>query len=376
MEEQKATILIVDDVPGNIKMLIASLGEEYRLLVARNGRDALTIVEQQPVDLILLDVVMPGIDGHEVCRQLQENETTKEIPIIFVTAKGEIADETHALALGAVDFLTKPVSPPIVKARVTTHLGLKLARESLKKQNQALQEAARLREDVDRIMRHDLKSPLNAVIGFASLLNNSLEKNSEQAAQAQMVLDSAYTLLGMINLSLDLFKIERGIYELKAREVNLLDLIHKIKGANKRALQVKQLTWQVLINTQPVEEGERFLVLGEELLCFSMLGNLLKNAVEASPRQQTITIRLQQQGLFGEIAIHNQGAIPGEIREHFFSKYTTSGKEHGTGLGAYSARLMATAQRGSIEVESSPEAGTTLIIRLPSATPAAPGIES
>uniref|UniRef100_UPI00102C4BC3 hybrid sensor histidine kinase/response regulator n=1 Tax=Candidatus Magnetaquicoccus inordinatus TaxID=2496818 RepID=UPI00102C4BC3 len=280
MEEQKATILIVDDVPGNIKMLIASMGESYRLLVARNGQDALHIVHTQPVDLILLDVLMPGIDGYEVCRQLQEREETREIPIIFVTTKGEISDEMQALELGAVDYLTKPISPPIVKARVKTHLGLKTARESLKKQNQALQEAARLREDVDRIMRHDLKSPLNAVIGFANLLNDSLEKNSEQANYLQMVLDSAYCLLGMINLSMDLFKIERGIYELKAREVNVLDLLDKIKGANKRALQLKQLEWRVRVNGEAADYTRPFLVLGEELLCFSMLGNLLKNAVE------------------------------------------------------------------------------------------------
>jgi putative two-component system response regulator len=120
----RATILVVDDTPENIDVLVGILREDYRLKVARGGEQALRIVRTQPPDLILLDVMMPEIDGYEVCRQLKADATTRHVPVVFVTAKIDLADELRGLELGAVDYITKPVSPPVVKARVRTHLAL------------------------------------------------------------------------------------------------------------------------------------------------------------------------------------------------------------------------------------------------------------
>jgi diguanylate cyclase (GGDEF)-like protein len=120
-------ILIVDDVPVNIRMLGEALRKEYDVRVATSGAKALELagIKEDAPDLILLDVMMPGMDGYDVCRRLKEDPATRGIPVIFITAKGEVQDETLGLDLGAVDYITKPFKLPIVLARVRTHLGLK-----------------------------------------------------------------------------------------------------------------------------------------------------------------------------------------------------------------------------------------------------------
>ncbi|MBF0427444.1 MAG: response regulator [Magnetococcales bacterium] len=129
-------ILIVDDVPANIKILAELLKEDYDISMTTDGRDALRIALIHKFDLILLDIVMPGLDGYEVCRCLHENPQTKGIPVIFVTGQGETENEELGLTLGAVDYIIKPFSAPIVLARIKTHLGLKFAREQIEKNNQ------------------------------------------------------------------------------------------------------------------------------------------------------------------------------------------------------------------------------------------------
>src|SRR4051794_6357365 len=121
----QATILVVDDTPLNISILTEILRGEYRVLAAINGEQALKIARgDPPPDLILLDVMMPGMSGHEVCQRLKGESSTRKIPVIFVTAMNQVEDEARGFALGAVDYITKPVSPPIVKARVKTQLAL------------------------------------------------------------------------------------------------------------------------------------------------------------------------------------------------------------------------------------------------------------
>jgi class 3 adenylate cyclase len=132
-DSAKESILVVDDTPENVDVLAGVLSRDYRIKVALSGNKALQIAQQDdPPDLILLDVMMPEMDGYEVCRQLKQNAKTRDIPVIFVTAKTEVADETKGLELGAVDYLTKPISPPVVQARVRTHLALQESRGRLK----------------------------------------------------------------------------------------------------------------------------------------------------------------------------------------------------------------------------------------------------
>ncbi|ABZ75296.1 response regulator receiver modulated metal dependent phosphohydrolase [Shewanella halifaxensis HAW-EB4] len=120
----KATILVVDDTPENIDILVGILGGDYRVKVAIDGPKALALASKTTPDLILLDVMMPGMNGYEVCKRLKQEPLTCHIPVIFVTALSDVADETQGFELGAVDYITKPVSAPVVKARVKTHLAL------------------------------------------------------------------------------------------------------------------------------------------------------------------------------------------------------------------------------------------------------------
>ena len=133
---QKPTILLVDDTPDNLALLSALLKDKYKLKIATNGVKALQVATAAPSpDLILLDVVMPEMDGHETCRRLKAAPETADIPVIFLTSRIQPEDEALGLSLGAVDYITKPISPPIVLARVATQLQLKRARQLLEDQN-------------------------------------------------------------------------------------------------------------------------------------------------------------------------------------------------------------------------------------------------
>ena len=150
---EKPTILVVDDTPDNLTVMSGLLKDLYRVKVANSGERALKIADTaSPPDLVLLDIMMPGMDGYEVLRQLRAGERTRDIPVIFLTAKSEVEDERIGLELGAVDYITKPISPPIVLARVKNHLDLKKMRDFLKSQNAFLEEeVARRTQEVKAI---------------------------------------------------------------------------------------------------------------------------------------------------------------------------------------------------------------------------------
>jgi PleD family two-component response regulator len=136
--KEKEKLLIVDDMTENIDVLVALLKDEYMIAAARNGKRAVELAEKNLPDLIMLDIVMPDMDGYTVCRKLKALEITKNIPIIFITAVSEAMDEAKSFRLGAVDYITKPFSPLTVKARVKTHLALKTSQNKLAQKNAAL----------------------------------------------------------------------------------------------------------------------------------------------------------------------------------------------------------------------------------------------
>ncbi|HLY55255.1 MAG TPA: two-component system response regulator [Stellaceae bacterium] len=148
---ERPIVLVVDDTPDNLRLMSSLLKDLYRLKVANSGERGLAIAQSDPrPDLILLDVVMPVMDGQEVCRRLKQDARTRDIPVIFLTAKSEIEDEEAGLRLGAVDYITKPISPPIVLARVETHLKLKASADFLRDKAEFLEQevAGRTREVV------------------------------------------------------------------------------------------------------------------------------------------------------------------------------------------------------------------------------------
>ena len=358
-------ILIVDDMPANIKVLVETLRPQYEILVATHGRNALKLAVAEKPDLILLDIVMPEMDGYEVCGKLKMDPVTRNIPVIFITAKTEEDDETRGLEIGAIDYITKPFSTAIVLSRIKTHLGLKQAREKIENQNRELLAADRLKEDVNRIIRHDLKTPLNTIIGFSSamLMNEGLsQKNKEYLG---VINDAGYQLLKMINQSTDLLKMEQGTYILEAVPVNLRETLQKIIKANKTMMENKMISITIRRDGETTDCGQPFLVIGEELLCFSLFANLIKNALEASPNNSGVSLSLNSTGEGAEVSIHNKGGVSAPIKDQFFDKYVTSGKKQGTGLGTYSAKLIAQTQNGSIHLDASDDRSTTVTVRLP-----------
>lgn len=132
-ETERATILLVDDVPSNLSLLSSILRDEYRVQLATSGAKALELVATNSPDLILLDVMMPEMDGYEVCKRLKANPDTCDIPVLFVTARNQTEDEELGLTLGAMDYIHKPISPPIIRARVRNHIALKLQTDALKR---------------------------------------------------------------------------------------------------------------------------------------------------------------------------------------------------------------------------------------------------
>lgn len=351
---QTMTVLVVDDVQENVDILLEILDDLCEVAVALDGESALDLIRNAPPNLILLDIMMPGMDGYEVCRRLKSDPLTREIPIIFITALDSSEDESRGLSLGAIDYITKPFNPTVVRARVKNHL--------------ALCEAAILQQDVDRIMRHDLKNPLGFIITAPELLLMTETLSDDGKVLIKQLEESGRRLLNMINLSLDLFKMERHCYEVQPVDVELTALIRKIVTEHRQLIEVKSLHCTFAVEKSPDIFMDGVIVAGEELLCYTLFSNLIKNALEAAPNGTTVTISLKHASSKGhsqKTTIHNMGTVPETIRERFFMKYATADKKGGTGLGTYSAALIAQTLGGALDMETSNETGTTLTVFLP-----------
>ncbi len=362
---QKYSILVVDDEKQNRVLLSELLKDNYKVLLAKNGVQALERAREHRPDLIMLDVLMPEMDGYQVIRELKAFDLTRDIPVIFISALDSACDEEKGLELGALDYIPKPFHPSIVRARVRNHLSLCTALSQLRAQKQSLEEAAVLRDDVERIMHHDLKSPLNGILGAAQMMLCDPPAEDERIELTQMIERSGYTMLEMISRSLDLYKIEQGRYRFEPQPVDLVPILKRVINDNGALVRAFHLDVALNIGGHEAGGGEVFMVPGEAPLCYSLLANLTKNAMEASPMQGGITIALRRDAVGSSISIHNQGEVPAEIREHFFEKYATAGKFSGTGLGTYSARLMIQTMGGDIGFETSAENGTQVTVRFP-----------
>ncbi|MCB2187477.1 MAG: PAS domain-containing protein [Deltaproteobacteria bacterium] len=209
--------------------------------------------------------------------------------------------------------------------------------------------AEELKDEVDRITRHDLKTPLSAVVGLPMVLLLDDNLTPAQRELLEHIRASGYRMLNLINLSLDLYHMERGTYTLEPQPVDLAEVVRKILEENSLACREKDLRVEVAVEGGAPGNGSHFVVLGEELLCYTMLGNLIKNALEASPPGGSLSVQLCR-GEACRVTVRNQGEVPEPVRDKFFEKYATHGKKGGTGLGTYSARLIAETQGGSISM--------------------------
>lgn len=219
-------------------------------------------------------------------------------------------------------------------------------------------------EEADRISRHNLLTPLSAIISMAQLLLPESNLTQRQREAVRLITLSALKMQDMIHLSQRLFLMEEERYDLNPVAVDLAQLLRDIKSDLDSLLSGRNVCLELEREGWPLIWGDPFLVRGETLLCYSVLANLIRNAIEASPCGGEVLVSLERfSGCC--VIISNGGEVPVEFREDFFEKYATSGKKGGIGLGTYSARMMARAMGGDVELDCSRPGSTTVRVWLP-----------
>ena len=220
MIKTKPTLLAVDDVAINIDILLEALGNAYNVRVATSGATALESVKNDPPDLILLDVMMPGMDGFEVCRHLKDDPATQNIPIIFLTALNQDYDESRGLEMGAVDYISKPFKAAIINARVRNHLELKAHRDhlaelvaertrELAKAYERLLELDRLKDDFMGMISHEIRTPANGILGVGELLIGLCPASEDCTLYSDLFQESGLRLRNLIDDATMIAQIEK-----------------------------------------------------------------------------------------------------------------------------------------------------------------------
>ncbi len=360
-------ILIVDDTPANIDVLDQFLEQEgYRISVASSGEAAIELIHKTLPDLILLDVMMPGIDGFETCRRLKKIEPAAEIPVIFITAKNETADIVKGFTLGGVDYITKPFRQEEVLARIRIHLELKHLIEELEKQNKKLVELNDLKNKFLGMASHDLRNPLASIHGFSKMLIDHghalpAETRDEFLHSIHKVSNEMLHLLGdLLNIS----AIESGKLDLKPTPGSIKDLVEEKVRMYKTMAERKDIRTH-----SEIEDVKAFSFDPHRI--GQVLDNLLSNAIKYSPPGKEIFILLEQQGDRVRFSVRDEGpGISMQDQDKLFQHFVTldtkpTGDEPSHGLGLAIARKMIEAHHGKIEVESAPGKGSTFRFEIP-----------
>lgn len=390
-------VLIVDDTPENIRVLMETLRDEYAIMVATSGEKALQACQANPKpDIMLLDINMPGMDGYEVCSRLKADARTASIPVIFITAKSDASNEQRGLELGALDYVHRPFNPVIVRARVRNHLDLQSHRQHLEvlvaartaelsMALEAAQAASRAKSTFLATMSHELRTPLNSVIGFTDLIHRKGcgEISSAQEEYLGYVLANARHLLQLINNILDFSKIEAGKMEL---ERCMVDIRSVISGSLLILKEQADRNGIVLREIVDAALPERLWVDGQKIK--QILINLLSNAVKFTPLggEVTLVARAEEKK---EISVNSSGngdiivnmvlfsirdcgpGIKPEDKQRIFEPFvqadsSSSRKHEGSGLGLALSKMMVELHGGTIWVESdNPGGGATFSFTLP-----------
>ena len=346
-------ILIVDDSTVIIELLGSVLGEDYDLSVSTNGQRALEMVASQQPDLILLDIVMPGMDGFEVCRRLKADDVTRDIPVIFITMKIGVADEAQGLAVGAVDFITKPISPSVVRARVKTHL-------ELKQQREAARSASKAKSDFIANMSHEIRTPMNAIVGFTELaLRDELPPKIYN--YLSKVKSASHSLLALINDILDFSKMDVGKLDLDPVTFYLHDLMDR--QTNLFSLQLSDVE---LIFLVPPDFNRA--LFGDVRRVEQVLINLIRNAIKFTEKGSIIvSVHLIDQScnrVSVKFSVQDSGiGIDPEWLPKLFLPFvqadnSTTRKYGGTGLGLAICKNLVEMLGGTIWAESVPGEGS------------------
>jgi two-component system, sensor histidine kinase and response regulator len=279
------SILVVDDNLTNLKLAALVLSPYYKLMVVDNGEKAIKIAESKLPEVILLDIMMPGMSGFDVCRQLKQNETTKDIPVIFLTAKTDEDDIETAFEAGGVDYITKPLKAKEALSRIKTQIDLKEARDILKKQNEELKLLIANRDKFFSIIAHDLRSPFNGFLNMTELLAEGIEQFSkaELTELSREMYKSTTNLYKLIENLLDWARMQNGKIEFKPVELDINKIVEEsIASLNQRAIQKG-----ILINNEMQKELK---VYADEKMIYSVIRNLVSNAIKYTNRGGMVTV--------------------------------------------------------------------------------------
>ena len=356
----KSRVMVVDDVTKNLQVVGTILRNEgYQVTPATSGAQALERVQVQLPDLVLLDLMMPVMDGLEVCQRLKGDPATRQVPVVFLTASNEMDHLVKGFAAGAVDYVTKPFNAPELLARVRTHLELKHARARLREMNDE-------KNEFMGMVAHDLRSPLGTVKGFADLILDDSKMASEQLEDfTRRIRDTAAHMSEMVQNLLDANAIERGEMKLNLASTDLSSILTRVVQAYRSRAAAKEQT--ILVETSLVPITARV----DPDVIIQVIENLVSNAVKYSPRGKNIFLRLRDlpEGVRFEVQDEGPG-LSEEDQKKLFGKFARlsakpTGGEHATGLGLSIVKKMVEAMDGQVWCESEPGRGAAFMVQFP-----------
>ncbi|MEN8119644.1 MAG: hybrid sensor histidine kinase/response regulator [Bacteroidota bacterium] len=360
-------ILIIDDIAENIKVVANVLKKHnYNISYAQSGKDGIERAKKVYFDIILLDIMMPEMDGFEVCRLLKTNIITKDIPIIFLTAKTDEDSIKKGFEAGGVDFITKPFKTNELLARVKTHIQLKLVQEQLSETNEKIQLANENKDKLLSIIAHDLRNPFSVLITFSKLIMDSFDEFSKDDILTYMksfyeTSKQGYNLLDNL---LKWSKSQTGKMEIIPEKIDLNDLVEEtVTLLNSQALN-KHIK---LENKVP----QNIWAFADINMILTVLRNLISNAIKFTNSDGTVSITGEQNENHIKISIIDNGmGIEASDIDKIFRidiKHSTSGTEGetGTGLGIILCKEFIEKNNGELKVESKPGMGSKFSFTLP-----------
>ncbi|NRF67729.1 response regulator [Aquincola sp. S2] len=365
------SILIVDDVSANLQVITRQLeARGYVVLVARSGLEAIQRAELTHPDLILLDVVMPGLDGFETCRRLKQRAVTRDIPVIFMTALTATDDKVEGFRVGAVDYVTKPLNADEVVARVATHLTLDALRQQLQSSNAELQQlTAALRrsnaelEQLAYVASHDMQEPLRMVASYLQLVAQRYGDRLDADGHEFIgyAVDGAKRMQAMINDLLTLSRVST-----KARPFAPTDCAKCVSTARiQLQVAIAESGATITTDTLPIVQGDPTQLLQ---LFQNLIANAIKFRGELAP-QVHVGAQATEEGWHFSVSDNGIGIAPEHFERIFvlFQRLHGRNQYPGTGIGLALCKRIVERHGGHIWVESAPGRGSTFRFTLPRA---------
>ncbi len=365
--ESQPSVLIVDDTMENLQVLAEMLrSRNYKVAVAKDGMKALNFVSKRKPDLILLDIMMPEMDGFEVCEKLKADPETKEIPVIFISALAETSDKLKGFETGGVDYITKPFRQEEVFARVKTHLDLKFSREALKKVNESLAVANATKDKLFSIISHDLRNPVFATASMLDILADDPQafKEDEKPAILNDLRNSMKEVHSLLENLLSWSRAQRDKMVYEPSDNDIQDIVSSNISLLSGIAKDKQIRLHSDI-TSPIKAFCDYNTIN------TVIRNLISNALKFTPEAGEVRISAASKENMVEISITDSGVgIPKENIEKLFhlgEQLTTYGtrNEKGSGLGLLLCKEFVVKNGGTIQVDSEEGKGSCFRFTLP-----------